>query len=911
MKRFLFYITGLLVLLQAASCVQETEITPAPASTRSVQFHFRASAGDAETRALNSNEEVEVNNIYMLAFTENSGVYEYAYTPQVSNLSITNGSGTFDAVLRTSPSNQKFLIIANAGSLATSVVPQVGETYEGVTSRLECILADRWPAKLDGLTAFTAIPMCANSGAVIVGSSTSTLGPLQLVRMLARIDVSLGTALTSPSELFKLTGVYLFRPYKSGWVHYNDAPAYWSTTGDGVSVTTAHALKAYVPTGVEKVAKENYFTYTVPAADKYAFRNSIYMFEALGVTDLSQATAIVIGGEKVSDPGNVRYYRIDIKTLPADATLPSGYKTADILRNFWYDIVINSVDGEGSDTPIEAYDGNFTVNATVTPYNQAAMKTIIDKQYHLTVDPLNLVFDATASKQIVTAETDYNRSDLGFPAGIQVDEAEIVYTPAVASGDEWIILSNENSTSPGDLFREIGVNVLANSGILGRSAKIYVKAGNMTNVVHVKQDRTPLVIPGGGTPIGTNTYVGAFWRADQTGERLIKIPIVAAAAGDWSVYVNDYGDDFNEGDIVFSTADSSDPDIYTNNAADMIGANDGIYTVAGNDISASGKAVTNGHIFFRIGLKTKWSDQPGYNAVTKPARYAVIVISYKNNTMYQKIFLRQGHEADYLMAPGDPDENDMAFVNRTATYTRKFSPYNLTAPFTDDASPYYIQLAVRGGCESRYPSQAGAFFQSAPKADAVQRLAYHPSTIKDISWSTTSLPWDADIHETCPNGYRRPNTDGDKIGDNTTSEFYLSLLSNPTTHNLNNSVWGYYADGFFDRRPIVTSIAYSGTSASSAVIPTTYEVAYIGRLFFNPVEDSERCNASLFFPAIGYRSTSDSIWGKLVSPGSRACYWSSSSSGNAGNNLSTNRTTITFNTSNVKSHGFAVRCVAE
>ena len=486
MKRFLFYITGLLVLLQTASCVQETEITPAPAaSTRSVQFELQASA-NAATRALNSNEDVEVNNIYMLAFTEKSGVYEYAYTPAVSNVSITNGSGTFDAVLRTSSDNQKFLIIANPGTLASSVLPQSGETYDGVTARLEQALATRWPAKLDGSSTFSAIPMCANTGAVVVDKNTSTLGPLQLVRMLARIDVSLAAALTTPSEVFKLTGVYLFRPYKSGLVHYNTAPAYWSPIGDGGSVTTAHALKAYVPTGVEKVAKADYFTYTVPTADKYAFRNSIYMFEALGVTDMSQATAIVIGGEKGSDPGNVRYYRIDIKTLPDDATLPSGYKTADILRNFWYDIVINSVNGDGSDTPIEAYDGDFTVNATVTPYNQAAMKTIIDKQYRLTVDPLNLEFQASAGQQIVTAETDYNRLDLGFPAGIQVDETEIKYTPAVTSGNEWITLSNENGTSPGDLVRKIGVNVLANPGG-SRSAKIFIKAGNMTQVVSVVQ----------------------------------------------------------------------------------------------------------------------------------------------------------------------------------------------------------------------------------------------------------------------------------------------------------------------------------------------------------------------------------------------------------------------------------------
>lgn len=449
-----------------------------------------------------------------------------------------------------------------------------------------------------------------------------------------------------------------------------------------------------------------------------------------------------------------------------------------------------------------------------------------------------------------------------------------------------------------------------------RTTTVY-KGGTPSDVaVNITQAFT---ITGGGTVIPGNTYVGAFWRAEQTGERLIRIATPSGAHGAWSAQVYEYGD-FAAGDIVFSTDPSADGNVWTaSENVDMNNTtNDAAYSVAGNDAFVSGTTTAGGYIFFRIGLKSKWSSNPAYNADTKPARYAVVVISYNNNTKYQKLFLRQGHEADYLMRPGDPNSSGAAIADNRS-YARKFTPYNLTAEGyrSETSSAASIQLNPRGGTFTNYPSQAGAFFQWANATNI--RYAYNPTnpTGAVSGWQNNypSTYWNtlgAD-HETCPPGYHRP-TDGiitgNTAGNAASSEMRQSLWRNPqtsATNNLDNSVWGYYADGFFDRRQIVSSVGTNPTAAT-AVAVNTVNAAYIGRLFFNSDPASLNYNASLFVPAAGYRSYTD---GQLFTAGSSGYYWSSSAlsttygwslnvySGYAGQGGAD------------RSFGLAVRCVRE
>jgi hypothetical protein bacD2_25388 len=82
--------------------------------------------------------------------------------------------------------------------------------------------------------------------------------------------------------------------------------------------------------------------------------------------------------------------------------------------------------------------------------------------------------------------------------------------------------------------------------------------------------------------------------------------------------------------------------------------------------------------------------------------------------------------------------------------------------------------------------------------------------------------------------------------------------------------WGFYADGFFDRRahnnPYVGPgvNGYDVREGNTAVAWGTKDIAYIGTLFFNPSTNSPRRNASIFVPGAGYKYSFD---GELIEAG--------------------------------------------
>lgn len=115
-----------------------------------------------------------------------------------------------------------------------------------------------------------------------------------------------------------------------------------------------------------------------------------------------------------------------------------------------------------------------------------------------------------------------------------------------------------------------------------------------------------------------------------------------------------------------------------------------------------------------------------------------------------------------------------------------------------------------------------------------------------------------------------------------------------------NTQEGFYADGFFDRRPIVNDGYFSVSSGNASV-------AYKGVLFFN---DSN--NKSLFFPSAGRLKDGS---GELENRGS-GYYWSSSTgpwypkANNPAWWLTTNYWHMAIGTT-IKSFGSSIRCVAE
>jgi len=475
----------------------------------------------------------------------------------------------------------------------------------------------------------------------------------------------------------------------------------------------------------------------------------------------------------------------------------------------------------------------------------------------------------------------------------------------VTSEQAWTASSNETwctvSPATGINGQTFAVTCDNNAGTAKRIATITVSAG-YSSPVTVTVVQLPANIVNDDPPTNLYLYAGAFWRHNQTGERLIRIqhPGGTTADGAWVATVVE-GDDW----IVLDKVMTTDPNVgwrtdVSPNESLVENGNDTDFdahhpvsgtatTVCGSlrALGTAGYQAGDETIYFRIGLKSKYSDRPEYSAdpdhiTTFPARYGVIVLAYRNYGLLQYLFIRQGEDPDYVMRPEDamtvPAEginNPVGPGARPAAV--KFSPFNLTK-----AGALNAAVAVRGGVFTTYPTQAGAYWQWA-NSGTNTRYAWSPvGMLTDWDITTPSGFWNtlSAIHEACPNGYHRAN-DGSiseyiNPGSVSGSEYRQSLWLNPPTgqnSNMDNSVWGYYADGFFDRRQIVESINNAENSTVSYYLSNLFDVrnrdiAYIGRLFFNPTT-----NRSLFFPAAGYRTTD------FVQTGTLVHTWSSTRTG--------------------------------
>ena len=408
---------------------------------------------------------------------------------------------------------------------------------------------------------------------------------------------------------------------------------------------------------------------------------------------------------------------------------------------------------------------------------------------------------------------------------------------------------------------------------------IRIKSGNITKEMKVIYGTfqvfgTRTQIP---TVIDYWTYVGAFWKASQKGERFIRIanPSVNQSWSarvvpcDWSsdILLQNYNGELR-GDI--TPAESTNIDTPA---------------ISGGSQSITG----SGDIKFRIGLKSYHA-----NGNTKP-RYARVVIQYDNDSKHQYIYLRQGETPDYIMRPEDNNDKNNITTEWGGTTSRprplatEWAVYNLTAPTLKNGTAtggtnaidntQHPLVEFKGAVFVDYPTQVGAFWQNmVPDTghDIYKRRAYYPVNLDVIeSWNMTDNfeeYWKKlkNTQEVSPRGYRRP-TDGTIDNINNTakvadSEMRQSIWLDGIS-SVVNSDFGYYADGFFDRLDIVDAPSYYSLKKSS-VSANNNEIAYICRLFFN-----KNTQGSLAFPASGYLYPHS---GTLHYAGDSGYYWSGS-----------------------------------
>lgn len=429
-----------------------------------------------------------------------------------------------------------------------------------------------------------------------------------------------------------------------------------------------------------------------------------------------------------------------------------------------------------------------------------------------------------------------------------------------------------------------------------------------------------------------NPYVGAFWRYNQTGERVIKMTLTGGGSTEltWEAVVA-VGSDW----ILLQKGASPDPNIYGPEGGKSLPGD------AENFQLTNGKDYINGdgtELIFRIGLKDKLPNIDDH-------RYGLIIVNtYLNGVAknHYRIFVRQGDAPDYLFRNSDGGYNNWSGTRDKAI---QLSAYNLTDPklgkgtsgnFT---SHNVMQLDYYNNSDptfhrnefTEFPSQAGYFYvwnvapgqtiknpslkalnPSLPSSENYMR-AFHPifctgmtSTLFSLELREPNIPGDDKFYrdvttleytpegDPCPYGYRYPSvgekiTSGGKVFTETSvsySETMQSLAFNPTITDQSTmsdyTLWGYYADGFFDRLTINTT----SLSLNRGLTPISKDnlvakgqsedmltrinnssgndIGYAGMLIFNPYNYS-----SIFFPATGRIATNH------VGPGSIFFTWAS------------------------------------
>lgn len=503
-------------------------------------------------------------------------------------------------------------------------------------------------------------------------------------------------------------------------------------------------------------------------------------------------------------------------------------------------------------------------------------------------------------------------STIYIPSGGEVWGSEVINVACEVSNQNWTMTStdawlqlstNINGSGAGQSVSGQGNAIVyshasANTGATDRTTTITMSGGTVVTVTQLKKIDPSAYVSGGVALAGTPTYVGAFWKAGQTGERIIRINVGADATnvGPWIASVAWMDSGWANGDIVMSTDATLDANVdFTTKKTP---GNAESYLVNSTRSLVSGTVAANGYIYFRIGLKSTFTASDA-----KPARYAVVSLRYGNPVKEQLLYLRQGHDPDYLMRTNETGTPNSTIPSRPNVV--RFSPYNLTATTMTNGGllvvnhPILVPL-VNPGTFTEFPTQTGAFFQWASTLHPL--VAYNPcnpvSGLTDwsvlvpiLSWTEGLIPGNllSVTQEGCPKGYtlsygtsvdfRRPNNGITNAllaaPTSSNSEILQSLWLAPqavSTNNTLNFMYGYYADGFFDRRMLESATGITYPSVNQVVSQGNNDIACAGSLLVNPVT-----NASIFFPATGYRSSANSLNGALDATGVIGAYLTSSS----------------------------------
>lgn len=410
MKRFLFPLFFL--LLFAVSCDKDLNDTPAFSENEGeeteIEFSVKVPATDyalqnpgksAQMRSISPEDENLIDTLYLLSFVEQSGtsLYRYSATAVFDSKSGTDGEyQKFRAKVRIYKGvQQNFVLIANAGNIVRDLVSQnnlvaTGGKKSELLEQLNYAVGAGQTWNAVSSSNFKTLPMWGETTEIITASTTTPIQTLNvnLLRMVARIDVQLKLGATS--KPFKITSVRLYNANTSGRIVPNGA----NLAADKKSVTAPT-----LPDAVTKNANPLIY-YTGSPAD--SLKRTIYTFEtaAPAVTEILEATGLVIGGFYDNNTADTTYYRADFV---------QNDEFIDILRNHIYLVNIVAVNGNGYDDPDIAWRSKpVNLELDVIAWDDDGGYNIAwDSQFWLSASRNHIDFYRYAECQEMYVYTDY------------------------------------------------------------------------------------------------------------------------------------------------------------------------------------------------------------------------------------------------------------------------------------------------------------------------------------------------------------------------------------------------------------------------------------------------------------------------------------------------------------------------
>lgn len=473
-KRIHIWFIQLLLLFTIvfSSCIDDEKTIPSPGGQEKI-ISFSVHIPGAKTfqpYKLTEQQENEVKSIEILLFdTQGKFVYNPIYSNNISSHPNDSRIKTFSVKIPEGTYNM--VVLGNARKSLGAIIKDIeaGTPKETIMSKLVFTNNEKWNTNAAS-EEYTPIPLWGEINRASIGPEGSNSLSLQLVRMIAKIDIVLTTE-TAQNKL-KMESVRLYNYNNQGCIAPEDSN--WDAH-------LKHVTAPSIPPSAQKPdnpasAALIYAGETI--VDDISCTNEIYTFEAEAGSSatLQTNTCLVIGGIYGNEQ-QPSYYRIDF------ANTTSGKTTfLPLLRNHNYKVNITDISAPGFSTPEEAFRSRpVNIEAEVIEWDEADISNIVfNGQYMLGVSQGEFIFSRDAYAIVDQNNTLQITTD--YPGGWIVEKIVTEEnTPA-----DWLNLTPDKGSA--GVTSESKLILSANSSEKVRKAIIHIKAGRLNYMVQVTQD---------------------------------------------------------------------------------------------------------------------------------------------------------------------------------------------------------------------------------------------------------------------------------------------------------------------------------------------------------------------------------------------------------------------------------------